>query len=331
MPEDDYVWLPREDILHFEEISALVDCFVGSGVDRVRLTGGEPLLAPRLCRRSCGCSRRKPGLRDLALTTNGILLADQRRAARRRPAAHDRQPRHAAARPLPRADRRRRARRGARQASPPRAACSAGSRSTRVVMRGVNDDELVDLIEYGRADGRRGPVHRVHGRRRRDALVARQVVSRPDDPRRSGAPLRAVEPIARTISAPADRYRLPDGTVFGIISSTTAPFCRAATAAGSRPTACGTCACMPARGIDLRAALRARGIGRATLAGIIARRLARAHRPRRRRAAGPRRTPRLRADPRRCAGTRTSRCTPAAGNPQVSANFPWPLPLASAL
>ena len=40
----DYVWLPREDILHFEEIERLVDVFIALGVDKVRLTGGEPLL-----------------------------------------------------------------------------------------------------------------------------------------------------------------------------------------------------------------------------------------------------------------------------------------------
>ena len=44
MPEEDYVWLPREDVLHFEEISALVDVFIALGVDKLRLTGGEPLL-----------------------------------------------------------------------------------------------------------------------------------------------------------------------------------------------------------------------------------------------------------------------------------------------
>ena len=44
MPEEDYVWLPKEDMLHFEEISLLVDVFLQLGVDRVRLTGGEPLL-----------------------------------------------------------------------------------------------------------------------------------------------------------------------------------------------------------------------------------------------------------------------------------------------
>ena len=76
MPESEYVWLPRKDILAFEEISSLVDVFTSSGVNRVRLTGGEPLLRkdlPQLVH----LLAEKPALRDLALTTNGLLLADQ--------------------------------------------------------------------------------------------------------------------------------------------------------------------------------------------------------------------------------------------------------------
>ena len=57
MPEADYVWLPREDILHFEEIETLVDVFVGLGVDKIRLTGGEPLLRRDVCRISSPASR----------------------------------------------------------------------------------------------------------------------------------------------------------------------------------------------------------------------------------------------------------------------------------
>ena len=74
MPEEEYVWLPREEILHFEEISRLVDVFIELGVDKVRLTGGEPLLRrdlPALIEPLAA----KPGLRDLAITTNGVLLA----------------------------------------------------------------------------------------------------------------------------------------------------------------------------------------------------------------------------------------------------------------
>src|SRR4051795_4361423 len=76
MPEEDYAWLPREDVLHFEEISALVDVFLSLGVDKVRLTGGEPLLRrdiPTLVQMLSA----KGAIADLALTTNGVLLADQ--------------------------------------------------------------------------------------------------------------------------------------------------------------------------------------------------------------------------------------------------------------
>src|SRR5262245_53112156 len=74
MPEQDYVWLPRKDILHFEEIDRLVDVFLDLGITRVRLTGGEPLLRkdlPVLIERLAAKKR----ITDLAMTTNGVLLA----------------------------------------------------------------------------------------------------------------------------------------------------------------------------------------------------------------------------------------------------------------
>lgn len=74
MPEADYPWQPREDSLQFEEIERLVDQFLILGVDKVRLTGGEPLprrdlpdLVARLAARSA--------IHDFAMTTNGVLLA----------------------------------------------------------------------------------------------------------------------------------------------------------------------------------------------------------------------------------------------------------------
>src|SRR5918998_270197 len=75
MPEKDYVWLPREDILQFEEIERLVDSFQDVGVDTIRLTGGEPLLRRDLDRLVARLAAR-PRIRDLAMTTNGVLLAD---------------------------------------------------------------------------------------------------------------------------------------------------------------------------------------------------------------------------------------------------------------
>jgi len=70
----EHAFLPREDLLTYEEITSLVEALIPLGLEKVRLTGGEPLLRNDLSRlvtmlRECG-----PGL-DLALTTNGALLA----------------------------------------------------------------------------------------------------------------------------------------------------------------------------------------------------------------------------------------------------------------
>src|SRR6188768_1847383 len=75
MPEEDYVWLPREDVLTFEEMATLASYFTDLGVDKVRLTGGEPLLRrdlPRLIR----LLLQNHAIKEIALTTNGILLPD---------------------------------------------------------------------------------------------------------------------------------------------------------------------------------------------------------------------------------------------------------------
>jgi cyclic pyranopterin phosphate synthase len=81
MPDENIRFRPRGEILSFEEIHRFVRVAVGMGVDRVRLTGGEPLVRsdlPRLVEQLASIE----GLRDIALTTNGILLADQAAALR---------------------------------------------------------------------------------------------------------------------------------------------------------------------------------------------------------------------------------------------------------
>src|SRR5665213_4367722 len=81
MPEENYVWLPRQELLTFEEIARLVDVFTSLGVSDVRLTGGEPLLRrelPQLVRMLAGNAR----ILDLAMTTNGVLFAEQGEALR---------------------------------------------------------------------------------------------------------------------------------------------------------------------------------------------------------------------------------------------------------
>ena len=131
-----------------------------------------------------------------------------------------------------------------------------GLKIDTVVIRGVNDDELVELVEFGRTVNAEvrfieymdvgGATHWAPGR----------VVSKRDILDRFAREYGSVEPIVEESSAPADRYRLPDGTTFGIIASTTEPFCKSCDR--SRLTADGMWyLCLYAsRGIDLRSAIR---------------------------------------------------------------------------
>ena len=268
MPEDDYAWLPREDVLHFEEISALVDVFISLGVDKVRLTGGEPLLRrdiPSLVRMLSA----KPGLKDLALTTNGVLLADQIDALKaagvgRITVSLDtlRRDRFVS---LTRFDQLEAVHAGIYAAANAYGTLKIDS----VVIRGVNDDELASLIDYGRsvnAEVRFIEYMDVGGASR---WSPERVFSRREMLKALSDRFGPIEPIVESSSAPADRFALRDGTTFGIISSTTAPFCRSCDR--SRLTADGMWyLCLYAtRGVDLRGPVR-RGASPAELRDIIA-------------------------------------------------------------
>jgi cyclic pyranopterin phosphate synthase len=268
MPEADYVWLPRENLLTFEEIGALVDVFTPLGVDRLRITGGEPLLRrdlPVLVEQLAA----RHAVADLALTTNGVLLGGQA-AALRAAGLHritvsldtlDRE----RFRALTRMDELDAVLRGIDAAA---AAGFASLKLDTVVIRGVNDDEIVPLIEYGRsvaAEVRFIEYMDVGGATR---WTPHAVVSRREMLATIEARYGTVLPLDRS-SAPADRYLLPDGATFGIISSTTEPFCAACDR--SRLTADGVwLLCLYATtGTDLRRPLRA-GATRDELQRLVA-------------------------------------------------------------
>ena len=269
MPEAEYTWLPREDLLHFEEISTLVDVFIGLGVDRLRLTGGEPLLRRDLAS-LVRMVAQKPDLHDLAMTSNGILLADQieglKAAGLKRVTVSLDTLRHDRFAALARFDELTRVREGIAAAQ----AAFGTLKIDTVVIKGVNDDELVDLIEYGKgvsAEIRFIEYMDVGGATH---WTMANVLSRAEMLDRIGRHYGAVAPVIEDSSAPADRFTLPDGTVFGIISSTTAPFCKSCDR--SRLTADGMWyLCLyAARGIDLRAAIR-RGAATEELREMIGR------------------------------------------------------------
>jgi len=257
MPEEEYVWLPREDLLHFEEISTLVDVFAELGVDKLRLTGGEPLLRrelPVLVRMLAA----KPQIRDLAITTNGVLLSEQAQAlydaGLHRVTVSLDTLRPDRFRQLTRRDTHAKVLEGIEAV--PRAGFK-GLKLDTVVVSGTNDDELVDLIEYGKrvgAEVRFIEYMDVGGATlwSMDKVVPRTAILAALEHHYG-----PIEPVIEESTAPADRFRLPDGTIFGIISSTTAPFCRSCDR--SRLTADGMWyLCLYAKkGTDLRGPLRA--------------------------------------------------------------------------
>ena len=271
MPEDDYVWLPRSSILSFEEMERLVRAFAACGVSALRLTGGEPLLRrelPDLVRRLSAVS----GIADLALTTNGSLLeehaVDLRAAGLRRVTVSLDTLRPERAEAFARTGLHGRVLAGIR------AAARAGLVPLKlnvVVVRGFNDDELPDLVEFGRSVGAEVRFIEYMDVGGATMWSPGQVVPREEILARIGerfGPARAL-PDRADPAAPAERYQLPDGTVLGVIASVTAPFCRRCDR--SRVTADGTWyTCLYAdQGVDLRAPLRD-GMDQSALAGVIA-------------------------------------------------------------
>ena len=268
MPEEEYAWLPRADILTFEEIARLVDVFAGLGVDKVRFTGGEPLLRKDLSH-LVKMIAAEPRIRDLAITTNGILLAQEAQALRdagiQRVTVSIDTLKPDRFRALTRRDSYQQVIEGIETVG--RMGWS-GLKLDTVVMRGINDDEITDLIEFARrlgAELRFIEYMDVGGATR---WSMEQVVSRAEILERLGERYGRIEAIVEESSAPADRFRLPDGLTFGVISSTTAPFCQ--TCDRSRLTADGQwLLCLYATaGMDLRKHLRD-GASKEYLASLI--------------------------------------------------------------
>ncbi|MGQ0507625.1 MAG: GTP 3',8-cyclase MoaA [Myxococcaceae bacterium] len=250
MPEKDYAWLPREDLLTFEEIARVVDAFMVVGVDRVRLTGGEPLVRrdlDRLVEQLAG-----KGLKETSLTTNGLLLASQARTLKAagltrvtvsldtlRPArflALTRRDEHAAV---------------LKGIDAVNEAGFSGLKLDAVIIRGINDDELEPLLAFGRkvnAEVRFIEYMDVGGATQ---WTSDRVVGLDEIVQRLQA-----RPLLEESSSPARRFATPEGTVFGVIASTTRPFCRRCDR--SRITADGLwLTCLYGRsGKDLRSLLR---------------------------------------------------------------------------
>jgi cyclic pyranopterin phosphate synthase len=268
----DHVFLPRAEILTFEEIARFVGVAAARGVTKVRLTGGEPLLR-REIERLVAMIRAIDGISDVALTTNGLALAA--RAGALADAGLDRvtvsldsldadvfRAMNGVGVSLDRVL-------GGIEAA--RAAGLEPIKLNTVVKRGVNDGGIVDLARFGRENGHTVrfiefmDVGTTNGWRLDDVVSAAEMV----EVIGNAFPLVALE--ARYPGEVARRYRYADGAgEVGVISSVTQPFCQGCTRA--RLTAEGrlyTCL-FAAEGHDVRSLLRG-GDGDAAVEALVSR------------------------------------------------------------
>ena len=268
MPEErEYEFLPRAELLTYEEIARLVRLFAGLGVRKVRLTGGEPLLRrdlPRLVEMLA----RTAGIEDLALTTNGLLLARQAAALRAAGLGRVTVSVHSL---RPETFARLTGGRGELETvlAGIDAAVAVGLTPVKVnavVVRGVNDDEVVALARRFR-----GPstmlrfieymdVGTVNGWMPGAVVPAAEILARVD----AELPLAPAGRGSR--HDPATRWRYRDGGgELGVIASVSRPFCgdcsRARLSAEGRLFTC----LFAAAGEDLKAPLRAGEDDRAML------------------------------------------------------------------
>ncbi|HVM00518.1 MAG TPA: GTP 3',8-cyclase MoaA [Egibacteraceae bacterium] len=263
----DFAFLERSDLLSFEEIAQVVSAFARLGVRKVRLTGGEPLLR-REVERLVALLVGIEGIDDVAMTTNGSLLAGKAQVLREAGLARvtvsldsldDSTFRAVSDVRLPVA----RVLEGIAEA---KAVGMSPVKINAVVKRGVNDGrDVIELAAFGRDHGyvvrfiEYMDVGTTNGWRMQDVVPARTLVDRLD----ALWPLEPVDP--HHDGEVAERYRYRDGAgEVGVIASVTQPFCHTCTRA--RISAKGelfTCL-FAATGTDLRGLLRG-GAGTADL------------------------------------------------------------------
>jgi cyclic pyranopterin phosphate synthase len=226
MPAEGLPWLPREELLSYEEITRLARIAIDLGVTGIRLTGGEPTVRADLPTLVRMLAELRPGL-DLSITTNGLELA--RLAGPLRDAGLTRvnvsldtlDPERF--RRIARRDRHRDVLAGLDAAA---AAGFAPIKVNAVLMRGFNEDEAVPLARWGRERGVEVrfiewmPLDFGHTWSREKLVPGDEILAAID----------AVFPLEPATvedpSAPATRYRYRDGVgTVGLISSVTRPFC----------------------------------------------------------------------------------------------------------
>jgi cyclic pyranopterin phosphate synthase len=230
MPFDEYQWIHRQEVLSFEEIERLAQVFIDLGVTKIRLTGGEPLvrkdlhvLIDRLV--------RLDGLSDLSLTTNGALLEEQagtlHAAGLRRINISLDTLKEDCFRAL--------TKRGnlddvLRGISAAQKAGFSPIKINAVIIRGINENEILDLVEFGRARSIEMRFIEYMDVGNSNAWNLGKTVTKKEILDTVNRRFPVFEVGRANGSAPAVEYEFVDGAgEIGIIGSVTEPFCSSCT------------------------------------------------------------------------------------------------------
>ncbi len=232
MPQDEYEWINKKEILTFEEITRLANLFVGLGVEKIRLTGGEPLVRKDLDQLVAKLSAI-PRLEDLCLTTNGSLLAEQIEALK----AAGLKRVNVSIDTLDDEKFKRMTKRGdlAKVLEGIFAAKKHDLKPIKlnaVVERGVNDDDIISLVEFCREHGFAMRFIEYMDVGNANNWTHDKLVSKKEILETIGAryPLREIG--RDQGSAPSVDYEFVDGSGdIGVIASVTEPFCASCTRA----------------------------------------------------------------------------------------------------
>ena len=232
MPQDEYEWINKKEILTFEEITRLANLFVGLGVEKIRLTGGEPLVRKDLDQLVAKLSAI-PRLDDLCLTTNGSLLAEQIEALK----AAGLKRVNVSIDTLDNEKFKRMTKRGdlAKVLEGIFAAKKHGLKPIKlnaVVERGVNNDYIIPLVEFCREHGFAMRFIEYMDVGNANNWTHDKLVSKKEILETIGARYPLSEIGRDQGSAPAVDYEFVDGNGdIGVIASVTEPFCASCTRA----------------------------------------------------------------------------------------------------
>jgi cyclic pyranopterin phosphate synthase len=257
MPLDEYEWIDKREILSFEEIARVARLFVQAGVEKIRLTGGEPLVRRDVESLVAELSRLE-GLKDLCLTTNGSLLAEK--AAALKAAGLKRI--NVSLDTLDPDKFKRMTKRGDLEKVleglfAAKAQGLGPIKINAVVERGINDDDIIDLVEFARTHDFAIRFIEYMDVGNANHWTSAKLVSKKEiiEKIQSRFPLREIG--RGQDSAPSVDYEFEDGRgEVGVVASVTEPFC--ATCNRARLTADGklvTCL-FSSVGHDIKALLR---------------------------------------------------------------------------